>query len=416
MAANNIVLSIPATRSRSSDGWTLQPVLGIPLALRSAYVLAEAGHRKFVVMGPIRLKRRFQHLWRKTLALQGATLRWISLSKEDQIEQSTVTKLADSLDGSALLLDIRTVVTKQWAEQAMASDVSTGECPCTPAAVLPPQISIASLTAACEQIKQNCSQSGGRQFYHTAKPADIPGLEAFLSENLRLAAKGLVSRHFNRRISIPVSRWLARARISPNVITAFNTCICFGAAIAAAGVTNYSLAWSGILLQLASIFDGCDGEVARLTHRASKRGQALDTLGDNIGLTAFFIGLMIHHYRTDGAFAWGWGIMLLTGLGGFISIMIRYLRQHTESMSLTAFTEAIVFPWINAHRGWKGNLLNAGKALLKREWFSLIFCLLGILGYMELVLYIATVALWIGVFCALALLYHDSSEPSPEHS
>jgi len=52
-----------------------------------------------------------------------------------------------------------------------------------------------------------------------------------------------------------------------------------------------------LLFELASIFDGCDGEVARLTYNTSDRGAFSDVLLDASSYIIFFSGLALGLYR-----------------------------------------------------------------------------------------------------------------------
>ena len=52
-----------------------------------------------------------------------------------------------------------------------------------------------------------------------------------------------------------------------------------------------SVAWAGALMQLNSILDGCDGELARVRHQGSTLGQWLDTVGDDLSNVIFWAAL-----------------------------------------------------------------------------------------------------------------------------
>jgi CDP-L-myo-inositol myo-inositolphosphotransferase len=53
----------------------------------------------------------------------------------------------------------------------------------------------------------------------------------------------------------------------------------------------------GILFQIASILDGCDGEVATLKHKQTKLGAMVDTVSDHLSNIAFIIGVTVGVYR-----------------------------------------------------------------------------------------------------------------------
>ncbi len=100
---------------------------------------------------------------------------------------------------------------------------------------------------------------------------------------------GLVSRLLNRRISTRISKWLARRRRppSPDAVSVVAAWL-----VAAAGPLFASghTALAGVAVQLGSILDGVDGEIARLTGRASRVGALLDTVLDRLADIAAIFG------------------------------------------------------------------------------------------------------------------------------
>ncbi len=119
-------------------------------------------------------------------------------------------------------------------------------------------------------------------------------------EAYRLLVKpgdGPISRHLNRRISIRISLFLVRhgSPISPTQMSA----ISFATALlgSLAFLLGCPLA-GGLLAQLSSILDGCDGELARLTGQISKRGGLVDSLLDRLADVALLLGLAHLAYRS----------------------------------------------------------------------------------------------------------------------
>ncbi|MGH2608916.1 MAG: CDP-alcohol phosphatidyltransferase family protein, partial [Tepidiformaceae bacterium] len=72
---------------------------------------------------------------------------------------------------------------------------------------------------------------------------------------------GIVSRYLNRPLSRPVARALKGTPLTPNVLTAFTLLL------ACATGAMIAMGWyiaGGILIQVVSVVDGVDGELARL--------------------------------------------------------------------------------------------------------------------------------------------------------
>jgi len=89
---------------------------------------------------------------------------------------------------------------------------------------------------------------------------------------------GPVSRHLNRRFSSFITtKILARTGLTPNQVTWLVFLVTIAAAPAYA-LGLYCLA--GILAQLGSMLDGCDGELARLKGMESRLGEFYDTVLD----------------------------------------------------------------------------------------------------------------------------------------
>lgn len=88
---------------------------------------------------------------------------------------------------------------------------------------------------------------------------------------------GFVSRHLNRRLSRRITRRLLDTPVTPDQVSLSS----FALAVASAGVlSSGSLVLGGLLAQLSSVVDGCDGELARARAESSPEGQVLDAVLD----------------------------------------------------------------------------------------------------------------------------------------
>ena len=136
-----------------------------------------------------------------------------------------------------------------------------------------------------------------------------------LSQLSKPEEDGFVSRYINRPLSGRISQQLTRTSLTPNAITILSFLITLGGAIL------FSLgeyAWTllaGVLIQLASVTDGCDGEVARLKFKASRFGAWFDTILDRYGDIAIAVGIISGRWLADpGPYVWLGGTLALTGL------------------------------------------------------------------------------------------------------
>lgn len=115
----------------------------------------------------------------------------------------------------------------------------------------------------------------------------------------------IIARNVNRRISGPLTRQLLRTGLSPNLATL----LAFLVTLAAAGLVAvgdwWAMAVGGVGVLLGSALDGVDGELARVSGRASRRGATLDTLLDRYADLAVVLGLILAAGATPTAWAWG---------------------------------------------------------------------------------------------------------------
>ncbi len=88
-----------------------------------------------------------------------------------------------------------------------------------------------------------------------------------------------------------LGRAFARTGLSANFWTVMGLVTAFGAAILYGSVTEYAYIFGGIMLLISGFFDVIDGQVARVTGKASRSGAFLDSMFDKIAEVAIFAGL-----------------------------------------------------------------------------------------------------------------------------
>ncbi|MFQ5752610.1 MAG: CDP-alcohol phosphatidyltransferase family protein, partial [bacterium] len=122
---------------------------------------------------------------------------------------------------------------------------------------------------------------------------------------------GPIAKIINRKISSRVSTLLTNLNVSPNQMTFISFII---AVMASLSFYNGTYGWillGGLLAQLSSILDGCDGEIARLKYQHSFFGMWLDRILDRyadgliiLGITyAIWLPTMNHFVWFLGGFA-----------------------------------------------------------------------------------------------------------------
>ncbi len=136
-------------------------------------------------------------------------------------------------------------------------------------------------------------------------PADYEQAKRKLLAALVSPEEGLISRHINRKFSRILSTWLTRTPVTPNQVTVVSFLL--GLVGAALFMLGQPL-WAGLTVQLASIVDGADGELARLKLKTSAWGGFLDSLLDRYADGLILMAMGYYAYTI----APGWVPVMLT--------------------------------------------------------------------------------------------------------
>jgi phosphatidylglycerophosphate synthase len=161
-------------------------------------------------------------------------------------------------------------------------------------------------------------------------PADRLIAEHKLDTWLVKPTDGLFAR-MNRRVSIPISRTIARFPITPNMVTVFTLGVSFLSGVFFGFGGYWNTVIGGLLSVWASILDGCDGELARLKLQASKFGCWLETVCDYLYYLFIFAGMSLGLSRsrgTDAYLIWG-GFLLLGAIASFL--VVGFARHYFAS-------------------------------------------------------------------------------------
>ncbi|RLG84185.1 MAG: CDP-alcohol phosphatidyltransferase family protein [Thermoprotei archaeon] len=115
-----------------------------------------------------------------------------------------------------------------------------------------------------------------KEFKITGKPTDGP-----------------ISRYVNRRISTRITRFIIKHNIplTPNQISVISFIMAL--AVLPLYLYGYSIP-AGILVQLSSIIDGVDGELARALNMISKKGGFIDTILDRYSDIIILLSLILY--------------------------------------------------------------------------------------------------------------------------
>ncbi|MBE9593671.1 MAG: CDP-alcohol phosphatidyltransferase family protein, partial [Proteobacteria bacterium] len=142
-----------------------------------------------------------------------------------------------------------------------------------------------------------------------------------LLATLKKTSDGPISRYLNRPISTRITRYLLRTDITPNHVSFFSFILAMLGAFLFFSGGYINLVIGGILAQLASIIDGCDGEIARLKFQVTEFGGWFDAVLDRYADAFLLFGLTYYVYFTDRNF--------LVLFIGFLAIIGTFMNSYT---------------------------------------------------------------------------------------
>jgi choline kinase/phosphatidylglycerophosphate synthase len=217
-------------------------------------------------------------------------------------------------------------------------------------------------------------------------PEDLRDARRILRRSLGKDGDGPVSRYVNRPISTRISMALAPLRPNPDLVS----WIVLGVAIVGAWLLweGHGIA-GGLVVQLTSILDGVDGELARLQLRAGPAGALLDGVFDRISDAVILGALGVWALRSGepGSAV----VMLAVGAtaGAMLSMAV---KDRTAALGLPAAPERGL-SFLLAGRDGRC-LLIAVTAILERPLLGLIA--VAVTSAVALVLRVAFVRMWVG--------------------
>lgn len=179
---------------------------------------------------------------------------------------------------------------------------------------------------------------------------------------------GYMARHFDRKLSLAITRRLLETPITPNAVTLLSSAVGLAGASFFFHPSRLSGLAGALLIWAHSVIDGCDGEMARIALKTSEFGRRLDFCTDNLVHAAMFGALALGFARQDqSAVPLFLGAMSLAGVAGsaFLSYKKRWDREDAGA-SLEAPT-------------WKARLEGFGAWLEERD-FIYVMVLLAAFG------------------------------------
>ena len=156
-----------------------------------------------------------------------------------------------------------------------------------------------------------------------------------------------------------IGKGFASTGLSPNFWTVVGLVLALVSAFVYGFGIEYGLVIGGVLLLASGFFDMVDGQVARVTGKASKKGGYLDSMFDKIAETAIFLGILV------GGHAEPYLVLLAITL----SLLVSYARAKSDSL----------------------NIRLQGVGIGERAERLLVIAVIGIVGFMEIAVIIVVI-------------------------
>lgn len=220
--------------------------------------------------------------------------------------------------------------------------------------------------------------------------ASVKKAEDLLFSRVGKTATGWISRSINSKVSLPTSRLLVRTPLTPNMISVLLNVI--GALCGPFYALGHPVL-GALFLEIATILDRCDGEVARVKLMETKRGQWVDTISDQFTVLSFLIGVPVGYYLiSKNPLAIILGSVNISIFIFFVVWSFYFLVKYTDSGSLVSY-----FNVDDVIADKKPSLIRRFitiiRPLSRRNVYALAFLALAIAGGYPWVLGVTTVAL-----------------------
>ena len=206
-----------------------------------------------------------------------------------------------------------------------------------------------------------------------------------LFDQVSKSTTGFIARLLNVRISVPISKVLIDTGISPNLVTLFMVLLPGLAATYIVTTPEYRyFVIAGLVWQLASILDGCDGEIARVKLAETRLGAWFDTVTDNLAYLSGAIGLLIAMCRLYPES----NLPLYAGISGigaitFTLALMYFYAIKTGTGSLQFYLSDLTNKLSDGDKDWSIRFINRFGFITKRDFLSAAVAVFLVAGQIE---------------------------------
>jgi len=215
-------------------------------------------------------------------------------------------------------------------------------------------------------------------------------------------SEGWITKSINKKISFPITKYLVKTNLTPNMITLAALLIGLIGCLMLISSSWSVRIFGALLLQFNSIIDGCDGEVARLKVASSKVGAWFDTISDDVLNNMMFVCLYVGLFQQYPNLLFLKACLLSTGASlGLSFFLYHYMITH-KTPNASHFRLA----WA---RGYESTKFDLVKPILKRD-FIIFLVLVFVAIDLRFVLFVLFIPIWIGFFLYLASFIYQTKQ------
>jgi len=186
----------------------------------------------------------------------------------------------------------------------------------------------------------------------------------------RKETDSFMSKHFDRRLSLALTRRLLDTRVKPNHMTLVSASIGLLGAVLMADGGRAATTAGALVVWAHTLLDGCDGELARLRFQESRFGGLLDFWGDNLIHFALFLCLGVGQWRRAG----GTEMLVLGSAAAVAAVAAAWTALGHSSGRQDAGRDAPLFQGVAEEGGGRARSLLARleNTLAQRDFIYLL--------------------------------------------
>jgi phosphatidylglycerophosphate synthase len=281
----------------------MQPVVGVPLLVRTVLTAARAGANDVLLIVPASISDRSVQKIVEQISHRGVRLEAIQVSEFHPKAWSSWIILKRHLKGEFLWLPWNWITTKEFLSQLSVVDIDSVDWNKAARTTLHDLYRNRTLSVYSEKPANGVTVDSAES---------AAAAEHFLVANSGKASDGIHS-SFNRKLCRPFVRLLSHTPVTPNTVTFGGVLVSIPSAIAFAQGTYLWSVLGALLFYISGLFDEMDGMLARVKFAESPIGTYLEGTADGLSYLLLFGGITIglsHHY---GRIAVWMGIALLIG-------------------------------------------------------------------------------------------------------